>query len=838
MRPARSPAGWRHHVLGGAVSLRWPAAVPYRALRKFSQTLRISVDLLPAEQRRRALAKPARAPGRRSFLAVLLVVLLVGVPAPTARADGDPGSDVLVYQNLFAGSEVGLSVEQQVQLGGLLKAAAGRGFPIRVAIIGGTQDLGAVTELWREPRTYARFLGYELSLAYKQRLLVVMPNGFGFNWPGHSSAPEYRTLAKISIGSGAAGLFDATEAAVSRLARAGGVKLSSSAPAASAAPTTPAGPVGEPHAPRRSTDDVLGLVVLALVAVAGVAFAVRWLARRRGWPWPRLSLHFRLRLPSPSTARLAIPGGAVLLFVLVMGAVIVVRSNSLAPSQSNAVAANPYLDPGTPVSGTAPDFTLSDQFGQSISLHSFRGKVVILAFNDSECTTVCPLTTMAMLDAKAMLGKSGSQVQLLGVDANPAAISLEDVWSYSEVHGMLHSWRFLTGSLPQLKQVWKDYGIEAAIEAGEITHTPALFVIDRQGRLSRLYMTQMSYTAVPQLGQLLAQSTAALLPGKPRVHADLSYARIEPTTPTEPATVPTAGGGSIKLGPGKSARLFVFFATWDQETSGLAGELDSLNRYQQVAARTGLPRLTAVDEASVEPNLKTPTEFLARLPHSLSYPVALDRSGKLADGYEVLGLPWFVLTSSNGQLLYYREVAAAGWPSTNVLVRYVKAALARVSAPTGTAAVSHALAGSPPPLASLHQQAGQLLGHQSALAERIRALRGYPIVINAWASWCGPCRSEFTLFAAASARYGRQVAFLGADTDDSAGDAHTFLAAHPVSYPSYETTTPDLSSLAAVQGLPTTIYISPAGKVVYVHTGQYDSQGTLDQDISSSALGH
>ena len=302
-------------------------------------------------------------------------------------------------------------------------------------------------------------------------------------------------------------------------------------------------------------------------------------------------------------------------------------------------------------------------------------------------------------------------------------------------------------------------------------------------------MTQMSYTAVPQLGQLLAQSAAALLPGKPTVRADLSYARIQPTPPSQPATVPRAGGGTVNVGPGKSARLFVFFATWDQETSGLAGELDSLNRYQAVAARTGLPRLTAVDEASVEPSLKTPADFLGRLPHPLSYPVALDQSGKLADGYEVLGVPWFVLTSSTGRLLYYREVSTAGWPSSSVLVRYVKAALARVSAPAGAAAVSHALAGSPPPLASLHQQADQLLGNESALAERIRALRGYPIVINAWASWCGPCRSEFTLFAAASARYGRRVAFLGADTDDSAGDAQTFLANHPVSYPSYETTT-------------------------------------------------
>ena len=108
-------------------------------------------------------------------------------------------------------------------------------------------------------------------------------------------------------------------------------------------------------------------------------------------------------------------------------------------------------------------------------------------------------------------------------------------------------------------------------------------------------------------------------------------------------------------------------------------------------------------------------------------------------------------------------------------------------------------------------------------------------MINAWASWCGPCRSEFGLFASASARYGRRVAFLGADTNDSAGDARTFLAQHPVSYPSYQTTTTDLSSLAVIEGLPTTIFINPAGKVVYVHIGQYDAQGTLDQDISTYA---
>jgi cytochrome c biogenesis protein CcmG/thiol:disulfide interchange protein DsbE len=147
------------------------------------------------------------------------------------------------------------------------------------------------------------------------------------------------------------------------------------------------------------------------------------------------------------------------------------------------------------------------------------------------------------------------------------------------------------------------------------------------------------------------------------------------------------------------------------------------------------------------------------------------------------------------------------------------------------------LAGSPAPLAALHEQAGRLLGPESALAARIRALRGYSVVVNAWASWCTPCQAEFPLFATASVRYGRRLAFLGADTDDSSADGEGFLTKHPVSYPSYQSTSSQLASLAAIQGLPTTIFINRAGRVVYVHTGQYDSLGTLNEDIQSYGLG-
>ena len=186
----------------------------------------------------------------RSAIAAFLSVLLIGaVVAPLAQADGDPGSDVLVYQDLFVGSTAGLSIPQQAQLGDLLKAAERSKFPIRVAIIGSPADLGAVTALWRKPQAYARFLGLELAQGYRQRLLVVMPNGLGFNWPGHSSGQAYQTLAGIRIENGADGLASAAAAGVRKLAAADGVKLapattssqSGPAPSSGASASTPPG---------------------------------------------------------------------------------------------------------------------------------------------------------------------------------------------------------------------------------------------------------------------------------------------------------------------------------------------------------------------------------------------------------------------------------------------------------------------------------------------------------------------------------------------------------------------------------------------------------------------
>lgn len=149
-----------------------------------------------------------------------------------------------------------------------------------------------------------------------------------------------------------------------------------------------------------------------------------------------------------------------------------------------------------------------------------------------------------------------------------------------------------------------------------------------------------------------------------------------------------------------------------------------------------------------------------------------------------------------------------------------------------------ALAGSPPPLAALHRQANDLLpGGADAVEKRLAALRGYPVVVNIWASWCVPCRQEFPVLQQLSARYGKKVAFLGVNAEDSDDAAATFLREEPVPYPSYTDPGKDLlDSLNAYGGLPDTAYYDRSGKLLYLKQGAYGDLAELEADVRRYAV--
>jgi cytochrome c biogenesis protein CcmG, thiol:disulfide interchange protein DsbE len=143
------------------------------------------------------------------------------------------------------------------------------------------------------------------------------------------------------------------------------------------------------------------------------------------------------------------------------------------------------------------------------------------------------------------------------------------------------------------------------------------------------------------------------------------------------------------------------------------------------------------------------------------------------------------------------------------------------------------LQSAPAPLDHLYGQANRLLaGGRTAFDRRLAELKGHPVVVNKWASWCVPCRAEFPMFETVASRRGTSVAFLGVDGSDKRPAALSFLRTRPLPYPSYEDPRESIArSLSAPANYPITVFIDRRGKTAYIHPGTYRSESDLNADI-------
>jgi cytochrome oxidase Cu insertion factor (SCO1/SenC/PrrC family) len=128
-----------------------------------------------------------------------------------------------------------------------------------------------------------------------------------------------------------------------------------------------------------------------------------------------------------------------------------------------------------PLNYQAPGFRLTDQAGRPVSLAGLRGKVVLLTFLDPVCTSDCPLIAQEFREAD----------QLVAIAANPVYHSVADTRAFDEQEGLARvpNWKFLTGPLPELRQVWHNYYVAAEVipAGGMVLHTDVAYVIDAAG---------------------------------------------------------------------------------------------------------------------------------------------------------------------------------------------------------------------------------------------------------------------------------------------------------------------------------------------------------------------
>lgn len=158
--------------------------------------------------------------------------------------------------------------------------------------------------------------------------------------------------------------------------------------------------------------------------------------------------------------------------------------------------------------------------------------------------------------------------------------------------------------------------------------------------------------------------------------------------------------------------------------------------------------------------------------------------------------------------------------------------------PLTRAEVSRPLPGAPPRLAALRRRVNELAGGgAAALDAQLLALRGHPVVVNVWASWCEPCIYELPFLQRQAVQRGDRIAFLGVNSGDNRADARRMIARFPMPYPSFEDPRQSIAGRYRVVGLPATAFYDARGKLVTVHQGGYRTEAKLAADIERYALG-
>ncbi|MGD0196307.1 MAG: SCO family protein [Solirubrobacteraceae bacterium] len=441
---------------------------------------------------------------RRASARWLLVVALgaclalLSAQPSHAIADGDPASDVLPANAYFVPADANVQAAEQEQLGALLARAKRSGIAIRVAVIPTSYDLGSALGAWRKPQAYAEFLGYELQNSFKSLLLVVMPNGFGVNWPGHDTASLLARLSRVPIRSGRGGMIAATDAGVRAAAAAAGITLGAQ----------PASSSGSSSGVPTIVPIIVGIWALLLVLVAAVL-------RRRRAPTPRQSQRgtvLGMLRARPTLTRLVLLEGAGLTLAIAAGVTLIILKTQAAQSNSPTSTPNAAFVFGARAR-PAPAFRLTNQAGRTVSLAAYRGKPVIVTFIDPLCRNLCPLAAHVLNEVDQQLPRA-RRVPIVAVSVDVYADTRADLLEDFSRWSLVPQWEWGVGLPAQLAKVWQKYEVgvsvttkrHAGIVEHIIQHDEVAYVIDPRGYERALFAWPYTAQSVEQMLARVSQT--------------------------------------------------------------------------------------------------------------------------------------------------------------------------------------------------------------------------------------------------------------------------------------------------------------------------------------------
>ena len=333
-------------------------------------------------------------------------------------------------------------------------------------------------------------------------------------------------------------------------------------------------------------------------------------------------------------------------------------SPPVAPGISSAAADLIQLDPLGGSAVRAPAYSLVDQTGRTITPAFFRGRAVVLTFNDDQCQDLCTLLAEDVARANTDLGSSARKIAFVSVNANPYYPAVRDVADWTDAHGLgsADDWYYGTGAPQTLAAVAQAYGVPIELDAARrtVVHGTEIFFIDPSGVERALGQFGTDSASTAAFAHTMAQEAVDLLPATERhtvsgaAPADLAGGSTGVGSKPAPFSLPAlTGSGRYRSSTGGEYTVLNF---WSSTCTACVTELPAIQKVaQEFSGRAAFLGVDVSDHGAPARALATRS--------GVSFPLAADADGAVAGRFRITGLPYTVILDPSGRVVIRRPGA-------------------------------------------------------------------------------------------------------------------------------------------------------------------------------------